>query len=172
MRENAARANEAHRIKEEKPSWADEAHQPAIWRADAFVSNGIFTMVTAHHTFKLITASITLLHLHQVWPNHPGSLLDFCLLLHLLPVRLALLPVQLYKAELYLLILEVEIDHHNIMKYFDASLYFTPCCWHFILHISSWTSSSTSSTTTASSSTISIPSDSYFTTGLHQNIIF
>ena len=56
-----------------------------------------------------------------------------------------------YMAEQHLLILKVEIDHHDIVEYIDASLYFTPCFWHFILHVCIMTSSSRTFTTTISS---------------------
>ena len=39
-----------------------------------------------------------------------------------------------YLAELILLILKTETDHHNIVEYILARRYFSPCIWHYILH--------------------------------------
>ena len=89
-----SREDESHVILQLKPSWADEAHQSsAIWGAAASFIKGIFAMTIAHLTLSHTTTSVTLLHLHQVWPVHPGSLLDLRLYLHLLFVHLALLSV-------------------------------------------------------------------------------
>ena len=67
--------NQIHHIKQQKSSWANRAHQS-------------ITFIMVHNI-----AFSVLLHLHQVWPVHPGSLLDLHLHLHLLFVYLALLSV-------------------------------------------------------------------------------
>ena len=114
QQQKPSREDESHGILQQKPSWADEAHQSiAFWSAAANFINGIFTMATAHPTLIHTTAFITLLHPHQVWPIHPGSLLDFRPYLHLLLVHLALLSV-LGRAQL--LILKVETEHHSIVE--------------------------------------------------------
>ena len=96
------------------------------------------------------------MEIHQVWPDHPGFFLDLSLFFIF---YLYILHFYVYKAELYLLILEVEIGHNDIVEYIEASLYCIHCFWHFICTSSSWASSSRSSTTTTSSSTTWTPSD-------------
>ena len=49
----SAWADDAHGIAHPKPSWADKAHQTALWIANAFV-NCIFAMATVHRTLKHI----------------------------------------------------------------------------------------------------------------------
>ena len=94
QQQEPSREDEPHGILQQKSSWADEAHQSiAFWSAIANFTNGILAMVIAHLSLIHTTVPITLLHLHQVWPVHPGSLLDFRLLLYFLLVHLALLSV-------------------------------------------------------------------------------
>ena len=87
-------ANQIHHIKQQKSSWAEEAHQSIIFlSAVSKLINGISAITTAHLVIVHNIVFLTLLHLHRVWPVHPGSLLDLRLHLHLLLAHLALLSV-------------------------------------------------------------------------------
>ena len=87
-------ASQIHHIKQQTSSWADGAHQSiAFLNAVAKLINGILVIATAHLVIVHKIVFIILLHLHQVWPVHPGSLLDLRLHLHLLLVHLALLSI-------------------------------------------------------------------------------
>ena len=119
----SAWADEAHFIAEATPSCVDKPGTlKRIGHTKPIETPPGKQKPSSHHTLKHITGFITLLHLHQVWSIHPGSLLDFRLLLHLLLVHQAILPVC---AELYLLILE----------YINARLYLTPASGTSSCHI-------------------------------------
>ena len=88
---SSAWVNQVHHIKQQKSSWADRSHQSITFSSavDKFI-NGIFVIAATHLIIVHKIVFIALLHLHQVWPVHPGFLLDIRLHLHLL-VHLALL---------------------------------------------------------------------------------